>query len=63
MREEGREQGIVGPVPCLRTKAEMESIHSSYRHPGGANVSTKCTLSVLASEIFANSTGKGLEML
>lgn len=30
---------------------------------GVPNVSTKCTLSVLASEIFTNSKGKGLEML
>lgn len=63
MREDGHEQGIVVPLPCPHMKAEIESIHSSYCHPGGANVSTKCTLSVLASEIFTNPKGKGLEIL
>lgn len=63
MRENGHEQGIVVPVPCLHMKAEIESIHSSDCHAGGANVSTKCTLSVLASEIFTHSKGRGLEIL
>lgn len=58
MRENGHEQGIVLPLPCLHTKAEIVSIYSSYCHPGGANVSTKCTLSSLASGIFTNSKGK-----
>lgn len=55
MRENRHEQGIVVPLPRLHKKAETESVYSSYCHPGGANVSTKCTLSFLTSEIFTNS--------
>lgn len=41
MREDGHEQGIVVPLPCLHMKAEIESMHSSYCHPGGAKCEHK----------------------
>lgn len=55
MRENGHEQGIVVPLPCLHMKTEIMSVYSSHCQPGVANVNTKRTLwSFLVSELFTN---------